>query len=1127
MPRILDNIDEHLLPTLNETLADSKCLDACVGYFNLRGWDALCDEVDGLDGTNDRPPVRLLIGMQDRPDSRLRQELSIIRKAAKRDELRMDNATADSLRREAASQLREQLTWGIPTDRDERTLRTLRQQLSDGEVQVKLHLKHRLHAKLYLCHTDSPISPMCGFVGSSNLTLAGLSTQGELNVDVLDHDATKKLEIWFEDRWNEDFSIDITAELIEIIDESWASEKILDPYLIHLRIAYHLSRDAREGLIEYGLPDSMKDRLLEYQSAAVKITARNLMSRGGAMLGDVVGLGKTIVATAAALLLQEDYGYETLVVCPKNLVPMWQGYLDTFRLHGKVVSLSMVHKDLENLRRYRLVVVDESHNLRNPKGRAYQALRKYISENDPKVLLLTATPYNTSMKDVVGQLGLFIDEDHDLGVRPEAAIAELGDVEFLAKCDDKPSTLRAFSLSEHPVDWQRLLAQFLIRRTRQFINDNYAVFDEDNGRHYLVFGDESRHYLPKRIPKPLPFETTANDPASDMASDEVIGALDSLRLPRYDLSKYVVDSELNLTPAEEEAVKQVQTGGGNLLGFTRTMLMKRLSSSGAVFALSLQRHLLRNCMYAQAVSVGEVLPIGAVDDTQLFESDSDEILEIPVDENGVDTEIQPRAREQWADLATNAFDYLKRRDPNSVTWVRSELFNEELLEDLEHDIDVISMLLNRFGTWSASTDSKLDALEELLTETHKDEKVLIFSEYADSARYVADALKRRGISKIEAVTGDNESPVTLARRFSPRSNNDVFGVQIEAEVGDELRVLVATDVLSEGQNLQDAAIVVNWDLPWAIVKLIQRAGRVDRIGQDSEEVIIYTFLPTGGVEEVLRLRRRVADRLAQNASVFGSDERFLNTADEVKLIKGIFAEGGSDTDSDNLEQVDSEQVDYASAAYEIWRSAEADDPNLAKAAKTLPDMVHATRLADGETGALVYTLSQHDVDRIGFVPFNGPPRRLSPLEALRLSACEPNTPGLEHMADHFKLVKSAVEGPLSPDEFDTEGALSGIRLRVYNRIQKSLNDSGNQLPIQDAEFREAVDAIHRSPLTEQAKQAFAKALREPNPAELGNLAVTLWKDNRLIVDPSLDPDAVRIVCSMGFSPGADTTKGGR
>jgi SNF2 family DNA or RNA helicase len=663
---------------------------------------------------------------QETPEHELREHLRI----AKRQEL-MDQATAKRLQELAAKNLREQLSWGVPSAAVEKTLRDLRRQLIEGKVRVKLFLRHNLHAKLYLCHRADPVNPRVGFVGSSNLTFSGLGGQGELNVDVMDHDSTEKLHSWFQSRWDDRYSIDISDELIEIIDECWAANRLIDPYLIHLKLAYHLSEDARAGLVEFGLPESMQKKLLAYQSAAVKITARNLMSRSGAIIGDVVGLGKTIVATAVALLLQEEQGFETLIVCPKNLVTMWQGYVETYRLHARVISLSTVHKDLPDMRRYRLVILDESHNLRNPKRRDYVVLRDYISLNDPKVLLLTATPFNTSMNDVASQLGLFIDADEDLGIRPEAAIQKMGEIEFLGKCDDKPSTLRAFRISEENEDWQRLLSQFLIRRTRRFIKENYAVLDPDNGRYYLLFGNGDRNYLPDRVPHPLPFETSAMDPASDMASEKVLDALDQLILPRYQMGSYLNPNGPVPNEKEKVLVADLKTAQGNLLGFTRTMLMKRLSSNGAVFMLSLQRHLLRNYMYLTALRNGSEIPVGSVTDSQIF-SDKEDKLDIDVDleDDGINVVL---TKKEWENLGSKALADLRSRSPKSVTWVRPQLFTADLQKSIESDTTVITDLLSQFGIWDQSRDSKLDALQELLEQTHPNEKVLVFSEYADTA----------------------------------------------------------------------------------------------------------------------------------------------------------------------------------------------------------------------------------------------------------------------------------------------------------------------------------------------------------------------------------------------------------
>jgi hypothetical protein len=217
---------------------------------------------------------------------------------------------------------------------------------------VKLFLRHPLHAKLYLLFRSDPVNPIIGYLGSSNLTQAGLSSQGELNVDVLDHDACQKLTAWFEDRWNDRWCVDISQELIDIIRESWAREELLPPHHVYVKIAYHLSREARIGLSEFRIPKDFGNKLLDFQTAAVKIAAHHLNKRRGVLIGDVVGLGKTLMATALARVFEDDHGLETLIICPKNLVPMWEDYREQYRMRARVLSISQVISQLPNMRRY-------------------------------------------------------------------------------------------------------------------------------------------------------------------------------------------------------------------------------------------------------------------------------------------------------------------------------------------------------------------------------------------------------------------------------------------------------------------------------------------------------------------------------------------------------------------------------------------------------------------------------------------------------------------------------------------------------------------------------------------------------------------------------------------------------
>jgi hypothetical protein len=317
MPRIFDNIEQRLLDALRDTLKVSERADFCVGYFNLRGWQHL-DRLMEHWQSGTTGCCRLLIGMAERPEDELRKLFSL------RGEQEIDQSTVVRLKQRMAQEFREQLLMGAPTNADQEGLRRLSTQLRTKHVIVKLFLRHKLHAKLYLLYQNSHITPIVGYLGSSNLTLAGLMHQGELNVDVLDSDACKKLERWFNERWEDRWCLDISEELADIIDESWARQETPPPYYIYLKMAYHLSQEARAGLQEFNIPRDFKDRLFEYQVAAVKIAAHHLNKRGGVLIGDVVGLGKTLMATALARIMQDDYGMETLVICPKNLVKMWR-----------------------------------------------------------------------------------------------------------------------------------------------------------------------------------------------------------------------------------------------------------------------------------------------------------------------------------------------------------------------------------------------------------------------------------------------------------------------------------------------------------------------------------------------------------------------------------------------------------------------------------------------------------------------------------------------------------------------------------------------------------------------------------------------------------------------------------
>jgi hypothetical protein len=569
MPRIFDNIESDLLTALRETLQVSKRADFCVGYFNLRGWSSLADLVEPYPGS-DEGCCRVLIGMHRAPEEVMRET-----QKAMRQEQEMAKGDLKRLRRRIVQSFKEQIEFGLPTTAAEKTLRELAKQLRARKARIKLFLKHPLHAKLYLVHRVDTITPLVGYLGSSNLTLSGLSHQGELNVDVVEQDAAKKLQRWFNERWDDPDGFDLSEELAELIESSWASELLVKPYLVYLKMAYHLSEDARIGERDFKLPKAFQGVLLDFQVAAVQLASRLLYKNGGVLVGDVVGLGKTLMASAIARIFQEDDGSNILIICPPKLEPMWSWHKGTYGLAAEVLSLGAVIKELPSLPPYRLVLLDESHNLRNRDGKRYRAIQEYIEKCNSRVIMLTATPYNKQFTDLSNQLRLFVDEDADLRARPEQFFQEwqkqgLSEADFLALHQASPRSLRAFELSPHTEDWRDLMRHYMVRRTRQFIMQNYATFDAKKQRFFVMLNGEP-YYFPVRQPKTLAFELKeddSNDPYAKLYRDEVVLVIENLALPRYGLANYVVPSaEKKATPQEKRILDNLNRAGKRLLGF--------------------------------------------------------------------------------------------------------------------------------------------------------------------------------------------------------------------------------------------------------------------------------------------------------------------------------------------------------------------------------------------------------------------------------------------------------------------------------------------------------------------------------------------------------------------------------
>jgi hypothetical protein len=496
-------------------------------------------------------------------------------------------------------------------------------------------------------------------------------------------------------------------------------------------------------------------------------------------------------------------------------------------------------------------------------------------------------------------------------------------------------------------------------------------------------------------------------------------------------------------------------------------------------------------------------------------------------------------------------------------WMRAGVFKKQLVKDLRADAQALLDILRQVGVWNADADTKLDALHTLLTKTHSDEKVLIFSQFADTVRYLEAQLQARGMAQAAGVTGSDPDPTALAWRFSPVSNNrppsvppsgreDVGSSLVLPEGGKrggaengELRVLVATDVLSEGQNLQDAHIVVNYDLPWAIIRLIQRAGRVDRIGQRAAEILCYTFWPAEGVNRIIHLRERLRHRLRENAEVIGTDEAFFEDQAPAQPLLNLYNEqaGVLDDEQDT-------DIDLVSYAYQIWKNATDANPSLKRTIPKLPAVVYTTKslptlnvrrnvrsndfsrssppvrrddFSRYPPGVLVYVRTAEGNSALAWVDQHGQSVTESQFAVLRAAACALDTPALPRQAQHHELVQAAV-AHITTERRTVGGQLgrpSGARYRTYTRLEHySQTLRGTlleDLPHTQMLFK-AIEQLYHYPLREDAKLKLNRQIRSGvNNEQLAELVVTLYEENKLcfVQETQEEGGEAQIICSMG------------
>jgi hypothetical protein len=931
--------DPPLLQRLKEMLGSSARADIAVGYFFISGFEQVAGDLDRL------KKVRILVGRTDgriveEVASGLQQAEALQAKLAAESTVR--RSQQDQLAAQAVSMIGEGVSTLPQTSGSERAVGCLREMVASGKVEVKAYLRGQLHAKAYLCWYENHAEPGAAVVGSSNFTLAGFTGNTELNVRVTGDAEMAELKRWFEELWAD--SRDISADLVTQLDRSWPLAQT-PPYHVYLKALYELYGHEVMGSI-LAIPPR-EPALANFQLDAVARALRMIELYGGCYIGDVVGLGKTFVGAEILrqLRLTSPHEGNPLIICPAGLKPMWERTNELFGLGAAVVSQSMLTAPPEaefdeELGRYvdtpwegrgivleqeyphrGPVLVDEAHNFRNLNQR-YFGLRSYLESGDHKVMLMSATPQNLGPRDVYRQLRLFLDEvDHGIKIEPVRLEDYFGAVEewykYRTEFENWQGDFRLWQLAggkgappaspappKSPrANIEQVLLPVLIRRRRKDIKELYGDSAIISGKP-VVFPDPILDNLPYRLDR-------VYAKAGSFADLEQL--LKAHQGYRYRVTDYIKDEAKDLP--EYRDLRRARNRIARLMG---ALLLKRLESSIEAFRSTLQALMQSNRNFKEALESGYV-PIGQTA-TRLLAGeslDADEMLYI------LEQEEQRRKAGGLAraKLVHSTDDFEVDR------W----------LEHLDRDHATLSEIARRVAGITVRDDDKLQTLRRFLARPAvRSEKLIVFSEAETTVQYLFRELNPGGKdSNIAMLSGANRDQVeNVIKRFAPKANLK----RGERTPGPEIRVLIATDVVSEGQNLQDCARVLNYDLHWNPVRLIQRFGRVDRIGTEHTVIHLNNMWPDLNVDEKLALTERLHNRIQTFHDFIGLDSRLLSENERLnsRAMYRIYEEKQLPEADDGLDEV---------AAYQrgasLLQRIQDEEPELWAIITNLPDGIRS------------------------------------------------------------------------------------------------------------------------------------------------------------------------------------------
>ncbi len=841
-----------------------------------------------------------------------------------------------------------------PTSSDiEKGVRVFIDWLKSGKLEMRMYTQAPIHAKVYIMRKDPEKVPdTFGSVitGSSNFSEAGLVNNLEFNVELKDACDVQFALDKFEELWAE--AIDIKDVYIDTVEKrTWLRDDIT-PYQLYLKTLYEFFKEEinsdKENYDDI-LPKGYMS--LQYQRDAVTQARQKLDAYNGVFISDVVGLGKTYICAMLAKTFNPN-SYK-LFICPPILIDYWKDVLDDFAVTRYYVeSRGKLDRIIEKgTDKYDYVFVDEAHNFRNSDTESFTKLHQIC--RGKKVILISATPINNYTSDIENQIYLFQSKHN-------GTINGIKNIEgFFHNLNTKlskiPKGTDAYmkQLRENSeVIRDRLLREIMIRRTRSEIKQYYADDLEKQGLTFPQVGS----------PEKIVYEF---DEQTDETFTETMAVIKDFRYARYTPLLYLKD--------KTKYAKMI-TAQHNMGGFMKGILVKRLESSFYAFRMTLTRFIDSYEKFIDMANSGKVYISKKVNVYDLIdEGDDDKLL-----------------------------DYIEKED---VMEFETTEFEPRFIRDLERDLSDLKSLRDMWAL--IKVDPKLCEFKNELTTNPamKAKKIIVFTESRETAEYLCENLKDIYNDRVVNFSGES------SRALRSEIENS-FDPKLKDNGKDKYDLLITTDVLSEGVNLHRANVLVNYDLPWNPTRIMQRVGRINRVGTEHERIYVFNFFPTAQSEKQVPLEERILEKLQAFHDTLGEDIKYLSDDEEISSKK-LFNDLNKNLDEDE------ESTNPELAYLGVIRKVRDNDPQLFNQLKRLP-----RKAKTGEKSTLVDMPSTIGFIRKGslktfFISNREETKQLTFMEAIKFIEAEPDDKKLSVGYDyyeHYKRNSEAFDEMLLEDE---------------------------------------------------------------------------------------------------------------